>query len=181
MSPLVTSHHRVVLLWAGCTPHQEINFLFRRRSGQITQWRFSLLLLFFSLGRGDLPKQEVYDRQPFSELCTRADLILSSSSKPQEMESYPLFQCDVEGVFYEYVSPSLLQKNRCSGMTLCFLRSGCAFLCTCQFSHSIYFVILCTIFRCMPVLSSDGGERDCMDLYDLRVSLIYCLIPCIWF
>ena len=46
-----------------------------------------------------MPNQEVYDCQPFSELCTR-DLILSSSSKPQEM-----FQWDGAGVFSEYFFP----------------------------------------------------------------------------
>lgn len=38
-----------------------------------------------------MPNQEVYNCQAFSELCTRADLILSSSSKPQEMETSLLF------------------------------------------------------------------------------------------
>lgn len=52
-----------------------------------------------------MPNQEEYDCQPFSELCTRADLILSSSSKPQEMETWPLSQSDAAGIFYEYVFP----------------------------------------------------------------------------
>lgn len=81
---------------------QEINFLFRRRSSSKRKRRFSLLLLLFcnfSLGRGEMPNQEVYDCQPFSELCTRADLILSSSFKPEEMETSFLFQWDLAGVF----------------------------------------------------------------------------------
>lgn len=49
-----------------------------------------------------MPNQEVNDCQPFSELCTRADLILSSSSKPQGMETSLSFQRDVAGVFNEY-------------------------------------------------------------------------------
>lgn len=49
-----------------------------------------------------MPNQEVYDCQLFSELCTRADLILSSSFKPQEIETSLLFQWDVARLFYKY-------------------------------------------------------------------------------
>ncbi len=51
-----------------------------------------------------MPNQEVYDCQPFSELCTTADLILSSSFKLQEMETSLLFQWDLARVFYKYIS-----------------------------------------------------------------------------
>lgn len=69
-------------------------------AARITQWRFSYCCCFviFLWRRGEMPNLEVFDCQPFSELCTRGDLILSTSSKPQEMETSLLFQWDMAGV-----------------------------------------------------------------------------------
>lgn len=83
--------------WTSCSEQE---------AARITQVKVFVLLLFclfffslsLSLGWVEMPNLEVFDCQLFSELCTRGDLVLSSSSQPQEMETSLLFQRDMAGV-----------------------------------------------------------------------------------
>lgn len=96
---------------AGCTHHPDIHFLCRRRSSQITQWRFSLLLLFSS-GERRLAK---------AIACTTVSP--SVNCVPEQTWFCPLLNLkkwkldlcsSVEAVFYEQVSPCsqiYTQKN----------------------------------------------------------------------
>lgn len=102
-----------VLFQARCT-HQrflswEINFLFSSKTSHSEDFFLFCHCCFvmFSPGWEEMPKQEMYDCQPFSELCTRADLILSSSPEPRKWKR-PFYSPGTLQEFSMNISSSLL-------------------------------------------------------------------------
>lgn len=168
---------------AGCTHSPDIHFLSTRRSSQITQWRFSLLLLFFS-GERRLAKAIACTTVSPSVNCVPEQtwfcpLLLN-------LKKWKLDLCCSAAWKQFSMNRSLkyTHTKRINVAVTLWLHRMCTF-CARASLVSIYFAILSNLqMDSVPVLYSELGFVwilcDTWQVKDLRVSLIHCLSSCFW-